>query len=210
MNAESWNQMYQEQETPSLVPEPLLEELLKDFPVGTALDLGCGAGGNAIWLARQGWQVTAVDWAEVAIHQAREAATKEALPIEFVTGDITTLRLPQGFDLVLSTYALPGGKATRQTLQTAYAHLKPDGRLVVLEWDARTSVHWGFVEEDQITPERIAQALPGLELQRSECRYLKEAFPQEVAEQMGQQDAYVAIVVATKPKSMEGVLSDAL
>ena len=54
-------------------PSPLLVEFAQTLPPGRALDLACGAGCNAIWLAEQGWSVTAVDKAESALGWALRA-----------------------------------------------------------------------------------------------------------------------------------------
>jgi SAM-dependent methyltransferase len=58
---------------------------------GRALDLGCGTGRNAIYLARHGWEVTGVDLVAHAITQARERATAAAVPVRLIRGDITRL-----------------------------------------------------------------------------------------------------------------------
>ncbi|MER7082241.1 class I SAM-dependent methyltransferase, partial [Saccharopolyspora kobensis] len=57
--------------TPATDPEPnaRLTEAVADLPVGDALDLGCGDGGDALWLARRGWRVTAADISSVAVGQ---------------------------------------------------------------------------------------------------------------------------------------------
>lgn len=74
---------------------------------GTVLDAGCGAGGEAIWLATAGWQVTAVDISAAALEQAADRA-RTAAPtgmIEWVQADLTTWAPATGFDLVTTHYA---------------------------------------------------------------------------------------------------------
>ena len=61
------------------------------LPAGRALDLGCGAGRNSVYLARHGWDVTGVDFVEHAITRARARAVAEGLQVRFVHGDITRL-----------------------------------------------------------------------------------------------------------------------
>ena len=69
---------------------------------GKALDLGCGTGTNAITLARHGWQVTGVDFAEIAVRKARRKAGRAGLQIEFFTSDVTNLwMLSRPFNYVL-------------------------------------------------------------------------------------------------------------
>lgn len=62
-------------------------------PPGRALELGCGTGTNAIYLARLGWEVTAVDVIDIAIGRARAKAANAGLPVRLVHGDAT--RLPE-------------------------------------------------------------------------------------------------------------------
>lgn len=90
----------------------LLADELESLQVGTALNLGCGSGQNTLELAAEGWLVLEVDWAEHGIDLARNATTERRLNTEFVVGDITSWKGPRQFDLVVSTYALPGGKAS--------------------------------------------------------------------------------------------------
>ena len=69
-----WDRHYSEAANLDLTPAPLLVELADKLPPGRALDLACGAGRNAIYLARLGWRVTAVDASPVAIRMVREKA----------------------------------------------------------------------------------------------------------------------------------------
>ena len=67
-----WNAHYSGATRIDLTPEPLLVELADKLPPGRALDLACGTGRNAIYLADLGWHVTAVDSSEVAISRLRQ------------------------------------------------------------------------------------------------------------------------------------------
>jgi SAM-dependent methyltransferase len=71
-------------------PQPLLD-LVRTLPPGRMLDLGCGTGGDAVWCAQQGWEVTGVDNVSVAISRARRAATAASVPVRFVKADITNV-----------------------------------------------------------------------------------------------------------------------
>lgn len=62
-------------------------------PPGRALELGCGTGTNALYLARLGWDVTAVDMIDIAIDRARAKVASAGLPVRLIHGDVT--RLPE-------------------------------------------------------------------------------------------------------------------
>jgi SAM-dependent methyltransferase len=88
-----------------------------------ALEIGCGEGADAIWLAQRGWTVTAIDVSEVAIRRAREASDRVGAPVEWICGNALATPLPAGsFDLVSMQYpALPkaaGEAAVRRLLST--------------------------------------------------------------------------------------------
>ena len=106
------------------------------FTPGRALDVGCGEGADAIWLARNGWTVTAIDISEVAVTRAREAAELAGAVVEWVRGDALQTAFPAGsFDLVSMQYpALPkaaGEAAVRALLDT----VRPDGLLLAVYHD---------------------------------------------------------------------------
>jgi 2-polyprenyl-3-methyl-5-hydroxy-6-metoxy-1,4-benzoquinol methylase len=104
MDRDFWNDAYQQDPGQVVVDDHILDQELEGLPVGTALDLGCGSGPNALKLARRGWSVVGVDWAEHAIQLATQAARDQGLDATFVVGDITQWEPPGKFDLVISTY----------------------------------------------------------------------------------------------------------
>lgn len=85
-------------------PPEELQELIMSVadPPGHALDLGCGNGRFAIFLARNGFDVTAVDFSPTAIKMARKNAQEARVNVNFIKDDLTKLRHVTGtFDLVL-------------------------------------------------------------------------------------------------------------
>jgi SAM-dependent methyltransferase len=69
---------------------------------GKALELGCGTGANAVWLALQGFEVTAIDLSSSAIHQARQRAQRAGVTVRFHVGDLRRLKRPrEPFDFFL-------------------------------------------------------------------------------------------------------------
>jgi SAM-dependent methyltransferase len=103
---------------------------------GLALDVGCGEGADAIWLARSGWTVTGIDVSDVALSRAREAAERAGAAIEWIRGDALQTPFAAGsFDLVSMQYpALPkaaGEAAVRALLET----VRPGGLLLAVYHD---------------------------------------------------------------------------
>jgi SAM-dependent methyltransferase len=71
-------------------------------PCGTAVDLGCGTGANAIYLAQHGFEVTGVDFSEAAVEKARKKADHARVRIQFIVDDLTDLKQIHGaFDFLL-------------------------------------------------------------------------------------------------------------
>jgi SAM-dependent methyltransferase len=117
-------------------PNGRLVAEVSDLTPGRALDVGCGEGADAIWLARRGWTVTAIDVSEVAVARARAAAERAGVEVEWIGGDALGTPLPAGsFDLVSIQYpALPkaGGRhAVRALLDT----VRPGGLLLAVYHD---------------------------------------------------------------------------
>jgi 2-polyprenyl-3-methyl-5-hydroxy-6-metoxy-1,4-benzoquinol methylase len=98
-----WEHHYQEKASGQGLPNSQLVAELTGLPVGTALDAGCGEGADAIWLARQGWEVTAVDISPTAVSRAEKLADH----ISWVVADVTVWEPPKQYDLVVSQYVHP-------------------------------------------------------------------------------------------------------
>ena len=194
-----WNDAYRVAPDQAEVIDRILDAELEGLPVGTALDLGCGAGTNALKLAQRGWSVVGVDWAEHAVELAARSAQEKGLDTEFYVGDITTWEPPAKFDLVISTYALPGSDDSKRTLQTALKALAPGGTLLVAEWDRSMTAVWGFAEDELMSPAEIAALLPGLEIERAEVRHLDDIFPHGDPRAQAGTAANVAFVRARRP-----------
>lgn len=82
-------------------PSRLLMEFLPLLPRGKALDIACGEGRNAIYLAKNGYEVDAVDISEVAVNKARTAAGD--LRTSFIQADLTEFRIPEDtYDVIVN------------------------------------------------------------------------------------------------------------
>jgi len=106
-----WEQHYQGTEPGRSEPSPHLVTELVDLPAGSALEAGCGTGADAVWLARQGWEVTALDVSPTVVGHAQRFARDEAPEvagrISWVVADLTEWRPAHQFDLVVSQYVHP-------------------------------------------------------------------------------------------------------
>lgn len=136
--AEEWDARYSEPDGAMWSGRPngrLVVEVASLTP-GRALDVGCGEGADAIWLARTGWTVTAIDISEVAVGRARAAAQLAGAEVEWICGDALQTAFPAGvFDLVSVQYpALPkaaGDGAVRALIDT----VRPGGLLLAVYHD---------------------------------------------------------------------------
>ncbi|NOY56761.1 MAG: class I SAM-dependent methyltransferase [Actinobacteria bacterium] len=106
MNRETWNARYAEQELIwSAEPNEFLVAETERLTPGRALDIGAGEGRNALWLAERGWQVTAVDFSDVAIAKGREGARRRGVEVEWVVADLQSyVPTERNFDLVIEFY----------------------------------------------------------------------------------------------------------
>ncbi len=141
-------------------PNVLLTEVAGGLAPGDALDLGCGAGGDALWLARRGWQVTAVDVSSVAVARLTGLAASHG-----VAGRITARRhdlhdsVPAGpFDLVCAHYLhTPLDLDRARVLRSAAHGLRPGGRLLVV--DHGSTAPWSWNQDPDVrypSPQEVA------------------------------------------------------
>jgi SAM-dependent methyltransferase len=116
-------------------PNRFLVEEAADLRPGRALELGCGEGRNARWLAERGWRVTAVDFSPVALERARALAERRGLAVDWVRADATAFRAGPVHDLVALLYLqLPEAELAR-ALAVAVGALAPGGTLLVVGHD---------------------------------------------------------------------------
>ena len=136
--ASHWDERYSEDERAiwSGRPNGRLVAEVAELPPGRALDVGCGEGADAIWLAQRGWTVTAIDISEVALTRAKAAADDGGVSVEWVRGDALATPFPAGiYDLISMQYpALPkagGDDAIRKLLGA----IRPGGVLLAVYHD---------------------------------------------------------------------------
>ena len=202
MDSAFWDEVWRSNADQVMVAERVLQRELATLKPGRALDLGCGDGANALALAAAGWQVTGVDCAASAIALARAAARSQGLDARFLCADFSDWQPDASYDLVISTYALPGGAAGQRTLRKAAQALRPGGTLLVAEWDRSMSAVWGIDAEELTTAAELAAALPELIIEHAERRRIPDMFsdPADPRAQAGAA-ASIAFLRARKPDS---------
>ena len=112
------------------------------LPAGARLlDIACGLGRHALEFARRGYQVTAFDWSEPFLEQARQKAAEAGVEIAFVRGDMRAMEFDTGFDgayLWENTFGMFSDADNLAVLRGVARALKPDGRFVVSNNAPRT------------------------------------------------------------------------
>jgi len=109
-------------------PDPLLVSFAAPLKPGRALDLACGLGRNALWLAEHGWRVTAVDRSEAATTFLRSEADRRKLPLTVIANDLELGKFviqPESWDLVLIANYLQ-----RDLYEPAKGGVAPGGVLI--------------------------------------------------------------------------------
>ncbi|MDM7832331.1 SAM-dependent methyltransferase [Cellulomonas edaphi] len=134
-SAQYWEERYRDRDPAwGTQPNATLVAVLSglDLAPGAALDLGCGHGGDALWLARGGWRVTAVDVSAIALGRVADAAHGLAVTTE--RHDVTQT-LPRGeFDLVTATYFQTPLDIDRDAIVRRVSdRVRPGGTLVVID-----------------------------------------------------------------------------
>lgn len=169
MDAEDWDRRYADR--PWLwtaEPNLFLVSEVGEMAPGRALDLACGEGRNAVWLAERGWEVTAVDFSEVATGRARELASVREVAVDVVTHDVLSYRPdPQAFDLVIVFYLQIPAERLARVLRSAVDAVGPGGTLLVVGHDLENLErgHGGPSSPEVLyTPDGIAASLEPLRI----------------------------------------------
>jgi SAM-dependent methyltransferase len=133
VDAHAWDERYAAAPLVwSAGPNALFAELVAPWPPGRALDVACGEGRTAVWLASRGWSVRAVDFSPVGIDKGRRRAAEEGVTVDWQVLDVVGADLGSGYDLVAVLYLhLPEDDAAAVLAACARA-LAPGGRLLYL------------------------------------------------------------------------------
>ncbi len=160
----AWDQRYAATEQVwSGHPNGTLVAEVTGLPPGRALDVGCGEGADAIWLAGQGWDVTALDVSRVALDRAVQHAELAGVHVDFVPGGLLDAPLgPGAFDLVSAQYPALLRTPDHDAERTLIAGVAPGGVLLVVHHAHVGAEHaqaHGFDPADYVMPEDVAALL---------------------------------------------------
>ncbi len=173
MESEDWDRRYQRDDLVwTATPNRFLVAEVAGVPPGAALDVGSGEGRNAVWLAEQGWRVTAVDFSREGLAKARRLAEARGVQVEWVLADLRSYQPPEGaYDLVVVLYLhLPAGDR-RAVHASLVRTLRPGGVFLVVGHDLTnlTDGYGGPPDASVLfSPDDVVEDLAGLSIERAE------------------------------------------
>jgi SAM-dependent methyltransferase len=164
MDVQRWDEMYRSRDQIfSGNPNGVLVAETIDLSPGKALDVGCGEGADALWLARRGWQVTAVDVSKTALQRAAAAATDIKGRVSWARADLTTTPPPaDAFDLVSIQYFPLRRRSGHAALRGLLDAVAPGGTLLFATHalsDLALYQEEDFDPADYYQPDDIAELL---------------------------------------------------
>jgi SAM-dependent methyltransferase len=206
MDSDAWNRRYAGRELVwSGEPNRFLVAEAQDLAPGRALDLACGEGRNAIWLAARGWRVTGVDFSAVALAKAGELARERAVEVDWRVADLVGYR-PQrrAFDLVILFYLQVPAPQRGTIVRVAAEAVAPGGMFVLVGHDRSNPAEgYGGPGDPAVlyTAQDIAGDLAGTGLHVERA----ERVERPVSTPDGQRRALDALVRARRPPAAGGV-----
>ncbi len=143
MDSASWDRRYGGRELVwTAEPNRFLVAETETLAPGRAIDLACGEGRNAIWLAERGWRTVGVDFSEVGLQKARQLAAGRGVSAEWVAADLLEYRPePKAFDLVLVFYLQVPAAERQPVLQAAADAVAPAGTFLLVAHDSSNLQH---------------------------------------------------------------------
>ena len=171
---EDWHERYAQKELVwTAEPNRRFAAEVEGLEPGRALDLACGEGRNAVWLAERGWRVTGVDFSDVALAKAAELAASRGVEVDRVVADVLDYRPDaRAFDLVAVLYLQLPRDELLHALETAADAVAPGGTLLVLGLDTTNLTRGHGGPEDasvRYTEADVVPAVRDLVVERAEA-----------------------------------------
>lgn len=168
-NASDWDHRYGDEHIWSGNPNGTLVHEVGGLAVGRALDVGAGEGGDAVWLAEQGWRVTASDISQTALDRVAAEAERRGLDVECLMADANSRSPfePGAFDMVSAQYASIPRTPDHRAVHNLLTAVAPGGTLLVVGHDLeplRTPTHGTrpFDPDAYVVVDHFAEVLTGL------------------------------------------------
>lgn len=172
MDATEWDARYSETELAwGAEPNRFLAPEVAGLEPGRALDLAAGEGRNALWLAQQGWTVTAVDFSSVGVDKARRIAAERKVDVTWVVDDVITFEPARDFDLVIVFYLHLVPNDMKAVLAHAISALNPGGTLLIVGHDRANLISGVGGPQDPALlhdADEIAAELEGLVIEKAQ------------------------------------------
>lgn len=173
MDSLNWDQRYGGDEFVwKTDPNQLLVKEVVDLQPGRALDLACGEGRNAVWLARHGWHVTGIDFSPVGLAKARRLAARYDVDVDWIEADVIECDPPGGsFDLVIVFYLHLPSDDRHRVLAHAQDALAAGGTLLVVGHDTTNLTDgYGGPQDPAVlfSPEQVASDIAELRIVRGD------------------------------------------
>ena len=168
-----WNRRYASAELVwTAQPNRFLVAEIAGLAPGHALDLACGEGRNAVWLAERGWKVTGVDFSDIGLAKAERLAAARGVEIEWILADVLEYEPPAAsFDLVALLYLQVRQEELRIVLARAADALAPGGTVFVVGHDlANLTEGYGGPSSPEVlyTAQDVVAGLAGLAVEKAE------------------------------------------
>ena len=146
-------------------PNSTLVALVENLEPGSVLDVGCGEGADAIWLADRGWQVTAIDVSRVAIDRGKAHAQKAGVDVEWRHCGLLEANVPpQGFTLVSAQYPALLRSESHDAERALLSAVAPGGHLLFVhhaDIDVELALSHGCNPDDYVSPADVVALLHG-------------------------------------------------
>ena len=159
-----WEQHYSAAAIWSGNPNGALVAEVTGLTPGRAVDVGCGEGADAVWLATQGWQVTAFDVSDTALDRGRASAEALGVSVHWQRAGLLSSELPpEAFELVTACYPALLRTPERLAEQALLDLVAPGGRLLILahaDLDREQSLAHGFDLDDYVVLDDVRAVLP--------------------------------------------------